>query len=955
MKLPSSMIAKSIGCATLFCFQPLPLLAQPDDDNTAPVMEEVIVTGSRIPRRDYTSLSPLTTVSRLELELSGITTLENSINTLPQVIPGSSASLNQGDDSDIATFNLRGLGTNRALTLLNGRRFVPSGPTGAIDLNSIPAVLVERYEVVSGGASAVYGSDALTGAVNFILRDDFEGVEVSSQYNVTDEGDGDILDLNIAGGTSFANGRGYISGFVGRYDRDPVTQDERDFSAVPLDSNFQTGEITPGGSGTIPDGRISNINSIDGVPAPFGVVLDANGEATPFELADLYNFAPFAYLQTDMERNSLASFLQFEITPAVSLYGEYMYVDTQLSKQMAPTGSFLGRGQINTDNPFLGESLREELEANYDPDGDGLAEIDLFKRLVEFGPRREEADTELHRLVLGIRASVFDDWTLDVHLNIADSDRQINKFNNGSESRFRQALLVDPATNTCFDTSGGCQPANIFGAGNLSEGAEAFIRENPIRTDTDIEQTILGASLVGDIVQLPAGPVSLAIGVEARDEDYSEKTRNADTLDALGVFIAPDVDGDIEYREIFGELRIPLLADRSMFEYLGLEGGYRYTDHSLSDEFHTWKVAAEWVPVSSVRFRAAWQEAARAPNAQEYFEAEQTGINPFIGDSDRCSASRNPRESGYTELCVAQGMPEDQLGVFEAEAFFPTRVATGGNEDLDPEKSDTLTLGVVAEPAFIPGLSLALDYFDIEITEAITQLEASAVVITCFIRNDIEFDTCQSLTRDPSSLNIDTVTGDYRNISRLSSKGFDLQLEYSRELPTWMSLPGSSAFLDVSVLATYYDEMVYKVGPGLPAFQCAGFIGAPCAFTSYGTLPDTRTRARLSYSSGPLNVALQWSWIDSQDWAYLEYANELGFDPESVVPITDNISAESYWDLFFNLQLGDSWEVFGGIENLGDEEPPILASNQIDANTDPTTYDVMGRSYFVGIRARFGD
>ena len=256
--------ARALVLTALVSAAPLLATAQESDQQTSKTVEEIVVTGSRIPRRDFNSTSPVTTIDRLELKLAGITNVEDTLDTLPQVVPG-------GNRSDIlgnrtATVNLRGLGEQRSLVLLNGRRFISSDSFGAVDLNNIPSALVERIEVVSGGASAVYGSDALTGAINFILRDDFEGIELSTQYDVTERGDGEAYDINLAGGLRFGNGRGYLSGFINYHDRQPIFGGDREFTRQTFRHNIFTGEVFAAGSSVVPAGVIPESVDLGGIP-----------------------------------------------------------------------------------------------------------------------------------------------------------------------------------------------------------------------------------------------------------------------------------------------------------------------------------------------------------------------------------------------------------------------------------------------------------------------------------------------------------------------------------------------------------------------------------------------------------------------------------------------------------------------------------------------------------------
>ena len=291
-------------------------------------VEEIIVTGSRIPRRDFRSTSPITTIDRTELKLAGITNVEEILNALPQIVPDFGRSSNN-PGTGTASVNLRGLGSNRSLVLLNGRRFISVDVGGSVDLNNIPSGLIERIEVVSGGASAVYGSDALTGAVNFITKTDFEGIEVNAQYDVTERGDGEAFDVTLTGGLRLANDRIALSGFLNYHDRRSILQGDREFTKVAFSDDIFTGEIFPAGSVRTPAGQIPNSVDIGGIPAPDGITFNDDGTPRPFvDPDDLYNYAPINYLQLPLKRSTAAAFVNFDITSTTRLYSELMYVDT---------------------------------------------------------------------------------------------------------------------------------------------------------------------------------------------------------------------------------------------------------------------------------------------------------------------------------------------------------------------------------------------------------------------------------------------------------------------------------------------------------------------------------------------------------------------------------------------------------------------------------------------------
>jgi outer membrane receptor protein involved in Fe transport len=943
--------------AVAVLLSPVKSTAQQSDDADQEYLQEIVVTGSRIPKNDFTSSSPLTTIDDFELRIAGITSVEEALDRLPQVIPGLNRTANTVGNRT-ATVNLRGLGDNRSLVLLNGRRMVPASSNGAVDLNNIPTALVERVEVITGGASAVYGSDALTGAVNFLLRNDYEGLEVSTQYDVTEKGDGEVLNVNIAGGLRFAEDRVSLTGYFNYMDRQSVLAGDRTFTREELFDDIFTGEIIPSGNEATPAGTILDPAIVGNIPAPNGVTFQRDGTPRPFERPDdLFNFAPFYYLQVPLERKSVALFFDVDMLADTSLYAEYMFNDISQASETAPSAFGL-EAEMNIDNPLLTVETRQLLENFFDPDGDGIATFFFLKRLPEFGSRNQLRNTTYNRVVAGIKSDILTGWLVDVHAIYSESDAENWTSNHTSINRFAQSLLVDPVTMECFDTSGGCQPANIFGEGNMSIAALDFVRLAPFSDSEEVKQVIVNTSLVGTLVELPAGNVDVAVGVEFRKDDYAAARDDVIDQEVIVEFpIAPPLAGQTDLGEIFGEIVLPLASDKRFAQYLGLEAGYRYSDHSIAGEFDTWKLAAEWRPAEAFALRASVQNAIRVPSVDEYFRAESVSIG-FVdtGGFDPCSASRQPQELGVAEVCIAQGIPASQIGIWEEAPPYQIFNIDGGNLELEIEQSDTLTAGIVIEPGAWPNFALAFDYYEIEIDNAVQVLNPFSTFQFCFDVNDPGDPLCQAVMRDPVTFNVASVRGGPRNVATLTSRGYDLQIVLDHDLPSWLALFEKTASLQWSFIGNHALEYGERLSQSADFRNCAGFIGWPCGAASFGTLPENKTNTRVTYDSGPLALSLQWIWIDGMRDAFFEYGlGLLGLTQDDVNLFFSEISSKSYLALSFEFSLHDNVEIFGGVNNLTGTEPPLLVGAQTQANTDPSVYDVFGRQYFLGFRARFFD
>ncbi|NNE41148.1 MAG: TonB-dependent receptor plug domain-containing protein, partial [Marinicaulis sp.] len=458
-----------------------------DDVTAAEEIHDVIfVTGTRIPRPDAQAASPVASFDREAINTFRSMTIEDFINDLPLVTPDFGRTGNNPGDGT-ARINLRGLGPQRSLILLNGRRVAPAGIDSAVDINTIPSALLERVEIVSGGASAVYGSDAVTGAVNFITRDNLQGVEISGQFDIFGVGDGETYNTSIIAGTDFADGRGHVTVYGDYLNGTPVRSDAREFTSVVIGENRTTGELIERGSFTVPEGVIGFPPAMLNGELVFPIFNEDGSFREWFFNEETYNFAPDNYLQTAIERWSGGAFIDFEIYPDFELFSEFMFSRPTTKSQLAPTPANLF-ASFTIDSAFFADSTREELRAAYDPDGDGIGDAFVAKRLEEVGPRQSHLTGNYYRSVVGFRTDLTAAWTVDGYYSYSRNDNLAGEGNNVSRSRLLQGLLVDPSTNQCVDPSGGCVPVNIFGLGNISAEAVDFIRVDGIENKSHATQ-----------------------------------------------------------------------------------------------------------------------------------------------------------------------------------------------------------------------------------------------------------------------------------------------------------------------------------------------------------------------------------------------------------------------------------------------------------------------------------
>jgi iron complex outermembrane recepter protein len=938
---------------------------EPTDEEELP---GVVVTGSRLVRSDLSAPSPTTVVSEDMLQLSGDTTVESVINELPQLSAGVTSSVNSGGASGVLTANLRGLGATRTLTLVNGRRFIPANGAGNTDLATIPNALVERVEIITGGASAVYGSDAVAGAVNFILKDDFEGFQVSTQFGQTAQSDGESQNYDLVFGANLADGRGNLTLFASHSVRDPVMMEDRDFSRVPLDAN-----LLPSGSGNIPGGRvglsaaqIASINlgqgpgvvpvGVEGCSATVNSIrFGANGQVLRHcNPETLFNYAAGNYLLRPLDRWQFSGLTRYDVTERVTAYVDLHYALAENDFQQASDSLAIVTGtnpffevRDYATNPVLTPDVRALFVNNpsiFDSDGDGHARIadGIARRLTESGLRNFAFERTTVGGTTGLRGDfTFGErtWNWDVFSQFHRSRTDEQARNTMSPARI--GLGLNTTTNSsgqvvCVTPVLGCVPVNPFGIDAISPAAAAFI--TPSRTSQEIfERTVAGGSLAGDLFSLPAGNVGAAIGVEHRDDNYEYMPGATDLAREYGSASRGITRGGYDVSELFGELRIPILADLPFADMLALEGAVRYADYSNFGAATTWRVGAEWSPVEALRFRSAYNRAIRAPAISELFAPITEGFSP---GNDPCAAVRNPSEA-QRDFCVLQGVPGAERNTFVQTALGFSQLS-GGNPDLTEETSDTFTVGAVVRVPWVDRLNVAVDYFQIEVEDAVDVLNAQGTLNACYQLLDANSAPCQAITRSTATGQVFQVRASNSNIGLLSVEGIDLTADYSIGLPEGLAIGGTSADLSFVLNAGWLFERERVIGT-LPPVDCAGAFGADCTVQGRGGSPDFKAAFMASYDSGPLLLRTQ-----------VRYVGDL--ERQAIIPVSTPVVADAvtYVDLSASLQLGETFEFFGGIDNAFDEEPPLLGSSYGgDANTDVTMYDVIGRRYFLGVRARF--
>ncbi len=913
-----------------------PAQAQSNESSGASQIEEVVVTGSRLRRPDLDSPSPISIVNEEFFEQKGTVNVEEVLNQLPQIVPGLGSQVNNGGDGT-ATVDLRGLGPTRTLVLINGRRFVPATNTGRTDLNAIPANLLERVEVVTGGASAVYGSDALAGVVNFILKDDFEGIEMGARFGQSTEGDAKTKDVFATFGGNFADDRGNAVIALSYYQRDPLFQDAREFTAVDRQSN---GSAT-GIAGRLDNSPFNPFGAFNGTAAGSNYAFNANGTVRRFVNAlpetnngvgDRYNFAPVNYLATPQTRRTLDAFLTYNINESAQAYVETYYIQNRQNLNLAPTPAT--NLVLPVTNPLLTQSARDLLAtrvvnpASPLPTGPNAPAI-FRRRMVEFGPRLNVAKFDLTQIVAGAKGKLANDWNWDTYYSFGRTDSNVGIEGDISKARLNASLAGCPA-----GSPAGCRVVDFFGPGKISAADVAFLRIGSAVDTLVFDRQLVAATANGPVGTLPAGEVSVAVGVEYREDKSIFNPSEASLIGDLSGFnpMAP-ISGGFDVKEGYAEIGVPLLRDKPGAQNLSFSGAVRVSDYSTVGQLTTYKGSLEWSPVDQLKVRGSYAKASRAPSVFELFQAGDTNA-PTV--TDPCALIRPTGApqvvTPATQLiCQFSGLPAP--GTLAVQSNSQATSSRVGNTNLDQEDGKTFTAGLVWQPPFLRGFSATLDYYDIKVTNYITRLaggEASQVT-ACFTSG---VTTAAQYAADPNCANIGRqsngdlfITSPLVNTGELKTNGFDLALNYAFG---WDNVGKFSVRADAGYMNSYNldgNEYVSQTS------------------TDFGTLPKLRTNLRLVYDRGPFQASANW-----QRWGEVDTRPGDAQDGNDVT-----IPAFNYLDLAGRYRFGsdENYDLAIAITNVTNKSPPLILTGFTNTNTDNSTYDSIGRRYVVSVTAKF--
>jgi iron complex outermembrane receptor protein len=974
-------------------------------------LAEVVVTGSLISRRDMAADTPIATIDHAALTAAGQPTLDRALGEMPQFAAAQGQS-ETGDVQGATGFaggqsygDLRGLGSNRALVLLDGRRLQASNPDGSVDLNTIPMSVIENVEVITGGASAVYGSDAVAGVVNFKLRQKFNGAEISYQHGGTTHGDGGNNLASLIIGTDVAEHRGNVMVALDYSDRNVVYGRDRPFFANIRSVNIpQEGIVAPsanapafsaingvlaGYAGTTPLTGAGLYPGAIGVNTggtlfidQYGPVQNYRGVGAP--AVQLTNGGTqvsvvngrYFDLQVPLKKYNFFGRGTYALNDSVSAYGQIQYMNSTARDETAPGFALSARAmtipvQINgVTNPLIPADLSTVLNSRPNP----TAPFTYFKQLVELGNRVESFDYGVYQAIAGLKGSVdFHDLSWDVYASYGKST--LNNVQNDDASQTAYAAMLDGTVNyTSTRSKGSCigwqQPGstaatqyNPFGVNAIPAACLEFAGRQDHNIGVLDEKNFLG-TVQGKLFDLPAGDLRFALGADYRADSFDYRPDDTLSLsDSYAYDLITPTAGRTAVREVYGELLVPVLAKVPLVEQLSFDLGYRHSRYDRFGGVNTFKIDMNWQPVASVHIRGGYERAIRAPSLGELFAPTitsqlPTGTPPSPGNplvtGDPCDVNgffrTGPNAAKVAALCQAQGIPAGLIGNY-TYGLSSISGQSGGNVNLKPEKADTYSFGGVWAPEFesplARTLNLSVDYFKIKIDGAVGSIALSDILQRCFnvdgasnpsYSNDNTY--CQLITRDTSNGSIILGRQLLLNLATYQTDGIDFQGDWGLGLGA-LGLSDSAGTVRLNSLITFTRSFDVSSLPGAPALNFAGSIGNSAVSNDIAH-PHWKANTGLAWKRGTVNAEVHWRFIGGmihQDQVVSPAATTAG------------VPAYSYFDFDANWNFGKHFQLSGGITNIADKAPPLVSGAPL--TTDPATYDILGREYFVGLKATF--
>jgi iron complex outermembrane recepter protein len=955
-----------------------------------PKTEVVVVTGSRIATASNRAISPVRIIDADTIRATGEVNIDEVLKTQNQFLPSNGATTNPTllESHGASTLDLRGLGQNRTLVLINGQRATPNGFRNSADVNTIPSAMIARIDTLTGGAAAVYGADAVAGVVNYILRDTYEGLEVTATGNVSEQGDGQSYSVGVTGGRNFFDDKANLVLHLGYTDRGGIKREDRSWAIPEINDagTFLQTFPTSGGNFTrwtnpttaVPTGAAPGGTAIPTFAfTPTGSLIGGPTATTQTDA-----FSRFEAFQNPNDRFNAAVFGRFEISKFAEVYVRANYSKINNTSQQVPVRtngniqlSFGNTFQIQdvlvqANNPFITSAIRAILEPaggtalwNLNAAGTGpgtaAARFRVAKTLTELGPIIDQTEREMQQYVVGVRGDITDHIRYDLAYVNGLNNETLQRNGWGSDIRFRQATNITTVGGqaACVDTSNGCVPYNLFGPEAASAAAVAWIYgdTNELFNKRKRKQEVLSLTVSGDTTgffTLPGGAIGWAIGAEKRNEFgnslFGARANLRDTLHTQGA--RANLVADFELTEYYGELKLPLLADKPFVKQFDVELAYRASDHSRSGDYDTSKWGINWAVNDSLRLRGSKQSVVRGPNIGEFFGAAVEA--PITGTGRPIDYCQNPALYGVsTAFCTAVGAAAP--GVVPLVGGVPlidgAVAVQGGGEAIKPESGETFTYGAVWTPTFLPGFSALVDYYEIQIDDAIGSPTPLQLMDSCYlVLQDAASPLCKKITRNSAGL---VVKFDQRdtNLTLLKTSGIDFTMQYSAAMP--QGLPGDR--INISYNGGIVNSFVRLLFPADNIFDCAGYFGGGAcsdAGTGIRAIPGFRSNLNVAWTDGPLTVRGSWRYTGETE-ALIGKNPPPGWKgvwtPNN--NLVQHIAGWDYFDLGFSYNVNDNLRISGTVNNVFDKLPPILGSAQQDANTLPNQYDIVGRRYGINI------
>ncbi|MBK5910811.1 hypothetical protein CCR85_04800 [Rhodothalassium salexigens] len=992
--------------------------AQAVDDRQDSMMEveEIVVTGSRLATTNVSSPVPVVQIGAGQIDSRGVVRVEEVLNVLPSSFGDQTSTAGNGA-TGTSSVNLRGLGAVRTLPLIDGKRMpFGSDATAAPNLDMVPTQLIERVDVVTGGASAIYGSDAVAGVVNFVLKDDFEGIEVDGQVGFHHAGnnnsfmeavtgadgypqpdstmDGRDVFVTMTMGANSADGRGNITAHVAYQNQNAILQGDRDISACGI-----AGSSSDLGISCVGSSNYRRFNTDEGA-----MFLEEDGTLVPLVGGpeQTYNYAPLNHFQRPNERFNIYTRGHYDLSDNVTAFMDLSFMNNNTKAQLAPSASFNRAFQINCDNPLLQNGAGPDGAGTSFYDALGCAAIiDAYEngerddmdrqffnshRNVEGQPRETEYDNTSWRVVTGLRGSVLDNFDWEVFGQFSRVKSQDIMRNDLNFNRVQQALFAvegengqivcDPERNP----DKGCVPWNIFGRtadgdSMVTQAATDFIQGVGMSIG-ETNQRVVGGTIGGDFGRYGlASPfaedgVSMLVGLEYRKDELSRTPDDiSQVVGGMGLTGGGGgtlpVEGNVEVVEMFMEAQIPLVQDAFLIRELSLNGAYRRSQYETngddpisgdptSNSFgtNTFFVGGNYAPVDDIRFRVQFQRAIRAPNVINLFTTQNTNLVDLAAGAntlfDPCASGvdddGNPIAPAATrEQCARTGVTDELYGNIEDNPAGQYNVVTSGNAQLKPEVSDTFTVGTVWTPSYLPGFSLAIDYFNITIDDAISEIPAQTTLDSCIATGDERF--CGLIQRDSlgtlwlDNSNFEGIRTPLDNIAQLKTTGVDFSMKYGFDLES-IGL-GNSGSLNFDYNATWLRSNSFTPIEGTPEVECQGFYRGGCGVPN----PEYRHLFLATWNT-PWAVDVTATW---------RYFGDTELNAGTANPIDAVLESRNYLDMVVRWQATEYAEFRLGANNLLGKDAPISTSAGNapgNGNTFPASYDI-DRYIFFGINLSY--